>query len=91
MNIRNRSGYNKYVRFSTLALQMGLIIGLATWGGTEIDEAIGDAKFPIWTLVLSLSGVGGSLYLAIREVIRMGKEEDEENERRKELNQNNKE
>jgi hypothetical protein len=83
LNIRPRTSFNKYARFSALAIQMGVIIGLFTWGGTEMDKAWRYGKFPLFTTILSLSGVAVALYLVLREVIRMGKEEEERDKQKK--------
>jgi hypothetical protein len=66
---------------------MGVIIALFTWGGTELDATFRQGKFPLWTTVLSLSGVGISIYLVIREVIKMSNE-DEALEKQEKLKKN---
>lgn len=68
---------NKYVRFSSLGIQMGVIIFVFTWGGMYLDSYF-LTKTPWYTVVLSLTGVIGSLTLIIREVIQMSNEDDSE-------------
>jgi F0F1-type ATP synthase assembly protein I len=51
---------------------MGVIIGFSAWGGQKIDEHFNLTK-PYLTIVCSLVGVAFALYLIIREVIKMGK------------------
>ncbi len=68
---------NQYARFSGVAIQMGVIIGLSAWGGKKLDEQFNLNK-PYLTIVCSLSGVGVALYLIIREVIKMGKKDADE-------------
>ncbi len=63
---------NVYARFSSLGIQMGAIIALFTWLGTFLDKKQMNVT-PVWTIVLSLVGVTGSLYLVIKEVRRMDK------------------
>jgi predicted MFS family arabinose efflux permease len=58
---------NVYLRFSSIGIQMGGIIAFFTWLGTYLDKKQ-VTETPIWTIVLSLFGVAGSLYLVIREV-----------------------
>ncbi len=61
-----------YVRFTSMGIQMGAIIGFFTWLGTYLDKKqVNDT--PIWTIVLSLFGVTGALYLVIKEVSKMNK------------------
>lgn len=52
--------------FSGMAIQMGAVIGLFAWLGTVLDKKYQFEK-PIWTIVLSLSGVFISLYLLIKQ------------------------
>ena len=66
---------NKYVKFSSLGIQMGLIIYLFTWGGILLDDRY-EMSTPWFTVALSLFGVIGSLVLVIREVIKMNKHDD---------------
>ena len=66
---------NKYVKFSSLGIQMGLIIYLFTWGGMVLDER-NEMSTPWFTVAFSLSGVIGSLVLVIREVIKINKHDD---------------
>tara|TARA_Y100000766_G_scaffold242621_1_gene221027 strand:+ start:1233 stop:1481 length:249 start_codon:yes stop_codon:yes gene_type:complete len=66
---------NKYVKFSSLGIQMGLIIYAFTWGGMFLDERY-EMSTPWFTVALSLSGVVGSLTLVIREVIKMNNDDD---------------
>ena len=68
---------NKYVKFSSLGIQMGLIIYSFTWGGMFLDERC-EMSTPWFTVALSLTGVIGSLTLIIREVIKMNKDDDSE-------------
>lgn len=63
---------NVYARFSSLGIQMGVIIAFFTWLGTYLDKKQMN-ETAVWTIVLSLLGVSGSLYLVIKEVQRMDK------------------
>ena len=65
-----------YVKFSAIAIQMGAVITAAALGGNWLDEKQ-ENEFPIWTLVLILIAIFGSLYQIIREVIKMSKDEDD--------------
>jgi F0F1-type ATP synthase assembly protein I len=60
-------------RFSTVGIQMGIIIGLFTWLGTFLDKKY-ETTTAYWTIGLSLFGVFAGLILVIREVIKMNKE-----------------
>ncbi len=52
---------------------MAVIIGVSAWGGTKLDEKYQTSE-PYFTIVLSLLGIGASLYLTIKEVIKASKE-----------------
>jgi len=66
---------NQYARFSSMAIQMGLVIGVAAWGGSKLDEKYQNEK-PIWTIVLSLLGVGIALYIFIKEANNLSKDDE---------------
>jgi F0F1-type ATP synthase assembly protein I len=74
MSKKEDSGYSKYAKYSGLGIQMGVIIAGFTWLGTFLDTKYNTN--PLWTVVLSLSGVFIGLYLIIREVIKMNKDDD---------------
>lgn len=54
---------------------MGVIIGFSAWGGRKLDQQFNLHK-PYLTIICSLLGVAFALYLIIREVINMGKNDE---------------
>jgi uncharacterized membrane protein len=66
--------FKNYLKFSSLAIQMGVLITLAALGGDWLDESQ-ENEFPIWTLILILLAIFGSLYQIIRAVIKMSKDD----------------
>ncbi len=52
-----------------MALQMGVVIGLAAWGGKKLDAHYQNSK-PIFTIVLSLIGIAAALYLVLKDFIK---------------------
>ena len=60
---------NQFFRFSNLTVQMGVIIGLSTWGGMKLDEHY-QTKDPYFTIVLSLVGIGVALYVVLKDVMK---------------------
>lgn len=72
----NKNKFNNYIKFSSLALQMGVLITICALTGRWLDEKQVNT-FPIWTLTFILLAIFGSLYKIIREVIRMGKDEED--------------
>lgn len=66
---------NPLLRFSSMAIQMGIVIGAGAWGGSVLDTKYQNEK-PIWTIVLSLAGVAIALYLFIKEAQNLSKDDD---------------
>ncbi|GAB3563090.1 hypothetical protein GCM10027578_06170 [Spirosoma luteolum] len=58
-----------FVQYSGIAFQMLGTIGLGVFVGLKIDEWQQNAR-PIWTIVLSLTAIGASLYLFIKQLTR---------------------
>ncbi|MFD2936833.1 AtpZ/AtpI family protein [Spirosoma flavum] len=56
-----------FVQFSGIAFQMLGTIGLGVWAGMKLDVWQNNHR-PIWTIVLSLTAIGASLYLFIRQL-----------------------
>lgn len=56
-----------FVQFSGIAFQMLGTICLGVWAGMKLDEWQHNPR-PIWTIVLSLTAIGASLYLFIRQL-----------------------
>lgn len=71
----SRRKANMYIRFSSIGIQMGLIIFLFTWLGMYLDERYPSDK-PWFTLALSLIGVIGSMVFIIRAVTKITKKDD---------------
>jgi hypothetical protein len=63
---------NNYLKYSTMAFQMGATIGLFAFGGYKLDQHF---KFnhPYCTVVLALCGVGLSLYSVIKDFLKPSK------------------
>ncbi len=55
---------NSYLKYSGMAIQMGLIISLFSFGGYYLDTLL--QTKPILIVVGSLSGVALSLYIFIK-------------------------
>ena len=63
---------NLFFKYSNLAIQMGLIIGLSAWAGDKLDKHYQNAT-PVFTIVLSLAGIGAAMYLIIKDLMRENK------------------
>lgn len=58
-----------FVQYSGIAFQMLGTIGLGVWVGLKLDEWQQNPRH-IWTIVLSLTAIGASLYLFIKQLTR---------------------
>ncbi len=59
------SPLKNYVRYTSLFIQMAIIIAAGTFGGYYIDKSIG-LPYPVFTVVLSLGSIAIGLYLLIK-------------------------
>lgn len=57
-----------YSRYTTIAIQMAVIIFATTLGGVKLDEKTGTK--PLFTIILSLLGVAAAMWLIIKEALR---------------------
>jgi len=72
MKNKNMESLKKWAVFSTLVFQMAAIIGLAVFAGVKLDEKT-SASTPVFTIVLSLSGVFLALYVVFRQLQKINK------------------
>ena len=56
-----------YLKYSGMAMQMGLIIGLFSYAGYELDKYFDSS--PAFVLVGSLTSLGLALYIFIRQAL----------------------
>ncbi len=61
------SGLNRFVRYSSMAFEMGIIIFAGAFGGLKLDEYFGTQK-PWFTVGLSLFAVFASIYIVIKSL-----------------------
>ena len=65
---QENKGLAELARYSGIAIQMGVIIFITTWGGIKLDE-LAEFKKPVFTIILSLLGVFAAIYVAIKDFI----------------------
>lgn len=61
--------YNSYLKYSGLALQLLVAIGVCGWLGYKADQYI-DNKYPIFMLLLGFLGFSGMMYHIYRSINR---------------------
>ncbi len=69
---KSKKSFDSYVKYSSIAIQMGVIIALGIIGGTYLDKWL-SWKFPVCTVVLSLLSVAASIYVAIKDLLKKQK------------------
>lgn len=65
---------NPFIRFSSMAFQMAILIGAGAWGGNELDAYYKNEK-PVITIILCLLAIAISLYLVIKEASKLSKDD----------------
>jgi len=63
------SGLSDYAKYTTLGVQMIVIILVTMWGGIKLDKLFG-LKTPVFTIILSLLGVFAAIYTAVKDFIK---------------------
>ena len=59
---------NNYARYSSIGLQMVVIILIGVFGGVKLDSYF-KLKFPIFTVSLSFLSVGLAIYSVVRDLL----------------------
>jgi len=57
------------MRYATMGTQMLVIMALGVFGGYSLDKWLG-LKFPVFTIVLSLTSVAAAIYLSIKDFLK---------------------
>jgi hypothetical protein len=60
---------NAYAKYSSLGIQMGIIIGGGCYGGFKLDEHY-ENKTPVFTIILSLLSIALSMYILLKDFIK---------------------
>lgn len=61
--------YMAYARYSSMAFQTGIVVGLFTWGGYELDDWL-NTSFPVFLTIGLFIGLAGGIYLSIKDFIK---------------------
>ncbi|MDB4324392.1 AtpZ/AtpI family protein [Crocinitomicaceae bacterium] len=71
---KEKKNGSKFVKFSSLGVQMIVLIGGGAWGGQLLDDKMQNEK-PAFTIIFSLLGIFTSLYFVIREANKLSKDD----------------
>lgn len=63
---------NAYAKYSSLGVQMAVIIGGGCYGGFKLD-AYFQNKTPVFTIVLSLASIALAMYIVLKDLIKPSK------------------
>jgi len=66
---KDQNAYKNYAKYSSIAVQMLVIILIGVFGGIKLDEWI-SWKFPVFTTILSIVSVFLAIYYVIRDLIK---------------------
>ena len=66
---KNPSRLNAYAKYSGIAVQMMVIIAGGTYGGFRLDRCL-EWKIPVFTVLLSLCGVGFAIWYAVKDLLK---------------------
>ena len=58
-----------YAKYSSLAIQMGVVIGGGCYGGYKLDEYFKN-ETPVFTIILSLVSIAIAMYLILKDLIK---------------------
>lgn len=62
---------NNYVKYTSIAFQMGITVFVGAYGGVKLDEYL-QWGFPVFTLVFSILSVILAMYYSIKDFMKMG-------------------
>lgn len=70
MNLKNQKNpLPEYTRYSSLAMQMLVVIAGGVFGGFKLDKYL-NLKFPVFTVSFSVLSVALAIYIAIKDFIK---------------------
>lgn len=64
---KKQSPYNTYLRYSSLAFQFVIVIGVFGWLGHKLDNYL-ELKFPVFILLFIFISFGGMLYQLYKSI-----------------------
>lgn len=63
---------NAYTKYSSLGIQMAVIIGVGSYGGYKLDKYFQN-KTPVFTIILSLASIALAMYVVLKDLIKPNK------------------
>ena len=72
---KSKKALKNYAKHSAIAFQMMAIVLIGIFGGMKLDQLITKMEFPLFTMVLSISGVVFATYYSIKDFLKPPKKE----------------
>lgn len=69
---KSPNSFNAYAKYSSLGVQMALIIGGGCYGGYKLDEYYKNTT-PVFTIILSLASIALAMYIVLKDLIKPDK------------------
>ena len=66
---RKSKSSNQYLKYSGMAIQLFVLIGVGAWLGQKIDQKLSTSS-PFFTIILILLFTGGFFYRLVKELSR---------------------
>lgn len=64
---KNKPHLNDYVVYSTLGIEMAVVVFFGVWGGIELDKII-LLPIPLFKILLPILGIFAALYFLLRTI-----------------------
>lgn len=64
---KKQKPYNTYLKYSGLAFQLVITIGVGGWLGYKLDSYLG-MKFPLFLLLFGMGSFAGAMYQLFRSI-----------------------
>lgn len=69
---KTKRAFDNYIKYSSIALQMMVIITAGVLGGFKLDQYV-NIGFPLFTLLFAMIAIAIAIYLAIKDFIKQDK------------------
>ena len=69
---QKKKSLENYAKYSSIAMQMLVIILIGVFGGIKLDEWL-NLGFPVFTLILSILSVIFAIYYVIKDILKNNK------------------
>jgi hypothetical protein len=68
IKVKNENNTTTWLRYSSFAAQLFVMLGIAVWGGAKLDQKLN--LHPLFTIVLPLLVLGVTFYKLIKDTLK---------------------